>query len=100
MPKTPAFAPTLLAGAALLALAGCGRDDSNPTWKTNVKDKSGGELIVTKHDPQAIPVRVPNTPMTPVPRDTASPTGTASPGATPGATGTTPAATPTPAATR
>ena len=95
MPTIPAFARTLLPGAALLALAACsGQDEADATYEAGVKDESGGELIVSTPDPNAVPVRLPETPMTPVPVDTASPApALTSPVMTP-----TPAASPTPKA--
>lgn len=78
----------LLPCAAALALGACGQDDSPPTDEVGVSDESGGELIVSTPDPNAVPVTVPDTPMTPVPGETAAPT----------ATVTTPLATPAPAA--
>jgi hypothetical protein len=87
-----AFARTLLSCAALLSLAACGQDDSDATYEAGVKDQSGGELIVSTPVPTAVPVTVPETPMTNVPAETGGPPATAtSPVATP-----TPAASPTP----
>lgn len=68
-----ALASTLIPCIAALALAGCGGQDSSDTYKTDVEDQSGGELIVSTPDPNAVPVRLPETPMTPVPVDTATP---------------------------
>ena len=55
-----------LAGA--LALAACG-DSEDATYETNVVDESGGELIVTDPEAEAVDVELPETPMTPVPAD-------------------------------
>jgi hypothetical protein len=91
MPTTRAFAKTLLPGAALLALAACGsQDDSEETYEAGATDASGGELIVSTPDPNAVPVTLPDTPMTPVPNPTATPSAPAAPPATPA-----PAASPT-----
>ena len=83
-----AFARTLLSCAAALSLAACGQDDSDATYEAGVEDQSGGELIVSTPDPNAVPVTLPDTPMTNVPAETAGPPATA----------TTPVASPTPAA--
>ena len=53
---------------AALALAGCG-DRAEPTYETDVEDESGGELIVSEVDPDAVPVDVPDTPMVNVPAE-------------------------------
>ena len=88
-----AFARTLLSCAAALSLAACGQDDSDATYETSVEDQSGGELIVSTPDPNAVPVRLPETPMTPVPARTDGPSpAMTSPVATP-----TPTASPAPA---
>ena len=84
------FAKTLLSCAAALALAACGgQDDSDATYEAGAEDQSGGELIVSTPDPNAVPVTLPETPMTPVPDQTASPAATtpaASPSPAPAAT--------------
>ena len=87
---TRTFAKTLLPCAAALALAACSQDDSDATYEAGVEDQSGGELIVSTPDPSAVPVTVPDTPMTNVPAETGSPPATAM---TPVAT---PTASPTP----
>src|SRR5688572_14886108 len=94
IPMPSAFAKTLLACAAALALAACGsQDDPEPTYTAGVEDQSGGELIVSTPDPNAVPVRLPETPMTPVPARTDGPSpAMTSPVATP-----TPTASPAPA---
>ncbi|GEM_PF-3479673 len=75
-----AFVPTL----AALSLAACGNGETDRSYETDVTDQSGGELIVTEQTP-AVPVTVPDTPMTPVPVETptnataATPTTTATP---------------------
>lgn len=64
---------------AACALAACGgQDESERTFTTDTVDKSGGELIVTEQDPNAVQVNTPDTPMTNVPPgETPSPTPTA-----------------------
>ena len=91
-----ALARTLIPATAL-ALAACsGQDESDATYKAGVEDKSGGELIVTTPDPNAVPVKLPETPMTPVPNETATPkAGATTPTAIPS-----PTPTPTPQASR
>ena len=89
MPMTHAFAKTLLPAAAMLTLAACGgQDESQEPYEAGATDVSGGELIVSTPDPNAVPVRLPETPMTPVPVDTATavPVATGSPSPTPTAT--------------
>jgi hypothetical protein len=61
-----AFAPRLaLVPLAALALAACQEEpvDLEPA----AEDQSGGELIMEPVDPNAVPVEVPETPMTNVP---------------------------------
>ncbi len=54
-------------GAALaFTLAACSAEEE-PTYETDVEDVSGGELIVTEDDPEAVDVDLPDTEMTPVP---------------------------------
>jgi len=50
-----------------LALTACGGEQQETTYDTNVADQSGGELIVTDPDANAVDVQLPETPMTPVP---------------------------------
>ncbi|MBO9517709.1 MAG: hypothetical protein J7493_06545 [Porphyrobacter sp.] len=84
--------------AAGCALAACGQEKTERTYATDVQDKSGGELIVTEQDPNAVRVNTPDTPMTnvppgatpspltspvPSPSPAASPMGTASPSPSP-----------------
>jgi hypothetical protein len=76
--------------AAGLFLSACGQEQTERTYATDVEDKSGGELIVTEQDPNAIPVTTPDTPMTNVP-----PEATPSPSPTPTST-VSPTPTPTP----
>lgn len=77
------FALPLLSSAAALALAACGSaEEAEPTYEAGVEDVSGGELIVTDpNEPRIEDLKLPETPMTPVPAG--SPTATASPAATP-----------------
>lgn len=65
-----------LAAASLAALAACGSSEDAATYEADVSDESGGSLIVSEPDPSAVPVDLPDTPMTPVP-----PEGTATPDA-------------------
>ena len=74
MPRRSAI--TLLAGAAALALAACGQDDSEATYEAGVEDAGGGELIVTDADQPGVAVELPETPMTPVPVESAGPSAT------------------------
>lgn len=47
---------------------GTGQED-DPTYEVGVTDAGGGELIASEPDPNAVPVQVPETPMTNVPPD-------------------------------
>jgi len=68
-----------LPAALLFALAACGEAEE-PTYETDVVDESGGELIVNEPDPDAVPVDLPETEMTPVVEDRATePTDVAAP---------------------
>lgn len=71
--KSMAFAPVL--GLAL-TLAACGGAEEETTYEADVTDVSGGELIVTEETPGAVPVTLPETPMTPVPVEGAASTAT------------------------
>jgi hypothetical protein len=64
----------LLPLAAAFALAACGGEPEEPTLEAGMDDTGGGELIVTEEDPAAVPVELPETPMTPVPVPTPVPT--------------------------
>lgn len=55
-----------LATAAALSVAACNQAEDK-TYETDVVDESGGELIVTQPDPDAVPVDLPETEMTNVP---------------------------------
>jgi hypothetical protein len=64
--KTIAFA--VLPIAATMAIAGCGQS-AETSYETDVVDESGGELIVSDVDPDAVPVDLPETEMVNVPAD-------------------------------
>lgn len=55
-----------LAMFAALALAACSQSEDK-AYEADVVDESGGELIVTQPDPDAVPVDLPETEMTNVP---------------------------------
>jgi hypothetical protein len=59
-----------IAPLALLALAACGGEEAEPTYEAGVEDRSG-ELIVSDPAAPAVPVDLPDTPMTDVPADEA-----------------------------
>ncbi|MFC3098826.1 hypothetical protein [Alteraurantiacibacter palmitatis] len=61
-----ALAPAL----ALLSLAACQNEPVETV--ADVEDQSGGEIVTTPVDPNAVPVNVPETPMTNVPADAAA----------------------------
>ena len=52
---------------------GTGQEDVEPTYEAGVTDVGGGELIVSDAAPEAVPVDVPDTPMTNVPPGEESP---------------------------
>jgi hypothetical protein len=54
----------LLPAIGALALAACASEEAS--YEADATDESGGELIVTDEDPDAVPVDVPETEMTPV----------------------------------
>ncbi|WP_041558222.1 hypothetical protein [Novosphingobium sp. PP1Y] len=58
-------AKMLLATSALLTVAACSQEPAE--YKADVKDESGGQLIVQDADATGVPVDLPDTPMTPVP---------------------------------
>ena len=60
-----------LPAALLFALAACGEAEDT-TYETDTVDESGGELIVNEPDPNAVPVTIPETEMTPVEEGTAT----------------------------
>ncbi|MEL6878128.1 MAG: hypothetical protein AAGL68_08540 [Pseudomonadota bacterium] len=68
MKTTRILAPVL----AALALAACG-EAGDTTYDTDVVDEGGGELIVDQPDPNAVPVDLPETPMTNVPPEGSMP---------------------------
>ncbi|CDO36253.1 MULTISPECIES: hypothetical protein [Novosphingobium] len=63
--RSPFAAKVLLATGALLAIAACSKEPTE--YKADVKDESGGQLIVQDADATGVPVDLPDTPMTPVP---------------------------------
>lgn len=67
------FAATALPLTAALALAACGGQPEETTYEADAEDVSGGELIVTEQDPDAVPVDTPDTPMTNVPEGAETP---------------------------
>lgn len=70
--KARTAAKVLAPLAVLLALGACKAKEEN--YVPDVKDESGGQLIATDQQPDAVPVDVPTTEMTPVPPATASAT--------------------------
>lgn len=72
MTKLHTIARSILPLGAALALAACGEAEET-TYEADAEDLSGGELIVTEEDPDAVPVDTPDTPMTPVPEEDAEP---------------------------
>jgi predicted small lipoprotein YifL len=64
----------LLAAAVIFGLAACGQKPKEE-YKTDVKDESGGQLIVEDATPGAVDVKIPDTPMTNIPEDTDQPSG-------------------------
>lgn len=50
---------------ATLMLAACGTKEET-SYEVDTEDQSGGELIVSEVDPDAVPVDTPDTEMTPV----------------------------------
>lgn len=63
----------LPAAAVLLALAACAPEAEEKTYEVDAEDVGGGELQVADPDPEAVPVELPETPMTNVPADAATP---------------------------
>lgn len=57
---------------AALALAACGGTEEERTYEADVTDLSGGDLIVSEEDPNAVPVTTPDVAMTPVPVEEAA----------------------------
>lgn len=58
-----------LALVATLAVAACNQADERKSYEADVEDQSGGELIVSEPDPDAVEVDLPETEMTNVPAD-------------------------------
>ena len=69
--------------AAMLGLAACSQADEDKTYEADAVDQSGGELIVTDEDPDAVPVDTPDTAMTPAPTEEADTSGMPSAETTP-----------------
>ena len=63
----------LPAVALLLALAACAPEAEEKTYEVGAEDVGGGELQVADPDPDAVPVELPETPMTNVPAEAATP---------------------------
>lgn len=63
----PRASIALLPLAAAFALSACGGEPEDATYEAGVEDSSGADLIVTEEDPAAVPVDLPETPITPVP---------------------------------
>ena len=57
---------------AALALAGCQAEETETSLEVDATDMSGGELIATPADEEAVAVDLPETPMTPEPEAAAS----------------------------
>lgn len=51
---------------AAFALSACAAEEEETTYEPAVEDISDGELQVAPQDPDAVPVDLPETPMTPV----------------------------------
>lgn len=62
--KSPILAT--LPAVLLMALAACGEPEER-TYEADVTDESGGDLIVSTPDPDAVPVDTPDVEMTNVP---------------------------------
>ncbi len=73
--STATFARFVAPGLAIMALAACSSEEA-PTYEADATDESGGELIVSEEDPNAVPVTTPDTAMTPVPEGTETPAAT------------------------
>ncbi len=69
MTKSSAFTPAILfAVASALTLTACGEPEEK-SYEADVTDESGGKLIVSEPDPDAVPVDLPETKMTAVPAE-------------------------------
>lgn len=71
---SPTLRKCLLPLAAAFALTACGGTEEETTYEADVEDVSGGELIVSEPDPNAVQVDTPDIAMTPVPVETPSAT--------------------------
>ncbi|UIP07585.1 hypothetical protein LY632_04065 [Erythrobacter sp. SDW2] len=60
--------PALLPAVLLMGLAACS-EPAEPTYEVDATDESGGELIATTPDPDAVPVDTPDVKMTNIPPD-------------------------------
>lgn len=65
----PARRSVLPAAALLLALAACAPEAEEKAYEVGAEDVGGGELQVSEADPDAVPVELPETPMTNVPAE-------------------------------
>lgn len=65
---------SILPLGAALALAACGGEPEKTTYKADVTDEGGGDLVVTQENPDEVKVKTPDTPMTSVPADGATAT--------------------------
>lgn len=72
MTRKSSLSAVALALAIPFALAACGAEEK-PTYEADVSDVGGGQLIVTEQTPGAVKVDLPETPMTPVPVESATP---------------------------
>ncbi|WP_137680766.1 hypothetical protein [Aurantiacibacter suaedae] len=66
MRRISARTATVLALSGAFALAACQSEETEPTTEVETVDMSGGELIATPADEEAVDVDLPETPMTPV----------------------------------
>ena len=57
---------TVLALAGAFTLAACQNEELEPSTEVDTVDVSGGEMIATPADEEAVDVDLPQTPMTPV----------------------------------
>lgn len=61
----------MFAATVLFGLSACGGEKEKVEYKTDVKDESGGELIVEDASTEGVDVNLPETPMTSVPSEEA-----------------------------
>lgn len=62
----------VMALAAAGLLAACGAEPEEKSYEVDATDQSGGELIVSDVDPEAVPVDTPDTEMVSVPEGEAA----------------------------